>query len=165
MIALRRCLISLGLSQSLLSPTSAFTSTFSRNHAQLPAAALTSKRIQSLSFDTLLTVRGKIASIDENESKDHLFEPIGVGVKRDFSRRLPFYKSDIVDGLNAQTLACTLFLFFACLAPAVGFGSVAQLTTGGQMGVLEMCASTALCGVVYALAAAQPMQISTSLLL
>jgi len=162
MVALRRFLISLGLSQSLLSPSSAFTSTFSRDHASLPAA-LTSKRIQSPPFDAL-KVRGKSASIDENESKDQLFEPIGVAVKRDFSRRLPFYKSDIVDGLNAQTLASTLFLFFACLAPAVGFGSVAQLTTGGQMGVLEMCASTALCGVVYALAAAQPMQISTSLL-
>jgi len=89
-----------------------------------------------------------------------LLEPFGVGIRRDFSRRLPLYKSDLTDGLNAQTLASTLFLFFACLSPAVGFGSVAQIATAGQIGVLEMCASTALCGVVYALGAAQPMQIS-----
>ena len=29
--------------------------------------------------------------------------------------RLPEYASDITDGLNAQSLATTLFLFFACL--------------------------------------------------
>ena len=89
-----------------------------------------------------------------------IFEPVGVGLRRDYARRLPFYWSDITDGLNAQTLASTLFLFFACLAPAIGFGSVSQIATSGQMGVLEMCASTALCGTVYALTAVQPMQIS-----
>jgi hypothetical protein len=39
--------------------------------------------------------------IDE-EVKDTIFEPLGVGIKRDFGRRLPFYKSDITDGLNAR---------------------------------------------------------------
>jgi hypothetical protein len=33
---------------------------------------------------------------------DPLFEPIGVGIKRDYSKRLPLYKSDITDGLNVQ---------------------------------------------------------------
>lgn len=87
------------------------------------------------------------------------FEPFFTGVKRDFGDRLPEYKSDIIDGLNAQSLATIFFLFFACLAPAVGFGSVLGGLTGGQMGVIEMVASTALSGVLYAGFSAQPVQL------
>jgi solute carrier family 4 anion exchanger 2 len=34
----------------------------------------------------------------------------------DIKRRMPMYKSDITDGLNSETLAATLFLYFAGLA-------------------------------------------------
>jgi len=34
----------------------------------------------------------------------------------DIKRRMPMYKSDIKDGLNSETLAATLFLYFAGLA-------------------------------------------------
>jgi hypothetical protein len=97
---------------------------------------------------------------DDNkyDDKDVIFEPLGVGVKRDF-KRFSEYKSDIVDGLNAQSLATVLFLFFACLAPAIGFGGVLDVATKGAMGTLEMVASTALCGVVYAALAPQPIQL------
>jgi hypothetical protein len=88
-----------------------------------------------------------------------IFEPLGVGVKRDFGARFPLYASDIKDGLNAQTLATTLFLFFACLAPAIGFGGTLGAATGGAMGAIEMVTSTAFCGVVYALCAPQPIQL------
>lgn len=87
------------------------------------------------------------------------FEPFFRGVKRDFGNRLPQYKSDIVDGLNTQSLATIFFLFFACLAPAVGFGSVLGALTGGQMGVIKMVASTSLSGVLYAALSAQPVQL------
>lgn len=87
------------------------------------------------------------------------FESWAVGVRRDFGNRLPEYKSDITDGVNAQTLATILFLFFACLAPAIGFGSVLGAATGGQMGVIEMVASTSLSGVLYAMLSAQPIQL------
>jgi len=59
-----------------------------------------------------------------SQSDDPMFEGLGKGISKDFSARLPFYKSDITDGLNSQCLAATLFLFFACLAPAVGFGGL-----------------------------------------
>ena len=57
---------------------------------------------------------------DENSSDEKMFESLGKGVKRDVEMRLPHYVSDIKDGLNVQCLAATMFLFFACLAPAVG---------------------------------------------
>lgn len=38
------------------------------------------------------------------------------GMMNDLKRRIPMYKSDIKDGLNTETLAATLFLYFAGLA-------------------------------------------------
>lgn len=52
-----------------------------------------------------------------------------------------------------------MFLFFACLAPAIGFGGLFYAATGGQIGTIEMVGSTALCGIIYALTAAQPLTI------
>ena len=50
-------------------------------------------------------------------------------------------------------------LFFACLAPAIGFGSLYGFATGNAIGSVEMIASTAACGILYALGSAQPMTI------
>lgn len=58
-----------------------------------------------------------------------------------------------------QCLAATLFLFFACLAPAVGFGGLFAVATGGAIGTIEMVSSTAACGFIYALFSAQPLTI------
>lgn len=90
---------------------------------------------------------------------EEIFEGPCVGIKRDIKARLPFYKSDIADGLNTQCLAATMFLFFACLAPAVGFGALFASVTSGAMGTVEMISSTALCGFIYAIFSAQPVTI------
>ena len=73
--------------------------------------------------------------------------------------RLPLYGSDVKDGLNTQCLAATCFLFFACLAPAVGFGALFGAVTNGAIGTMEMVSSTAMCGLIYALTSAQPLTI------
>lgn len=93
------------------------------------------------------------------QEKESLFEGIGVGIVRDYKTRLPHMLSDITDGLNVQSLAATMFLFFACLAPAVGFGGLFASATNGAIGTVEMVSSTAACGVIYALFAAQPLTI------
>ncbi len=72
-----------------------------------------------------------------------MFEPLGKGILRDYKARLPLYASDIKDGLNTQCLAATLFLFFACLSPAVGFGGLFAAATDGAIGTIEMVSSTA----------------------
>jgi hypothetical protein len=94
---------------------------------------------------------------DPNPTK--LFEGFGVGIKRDLSSRFPFLLSDVKDGMNVQCLAATMFLFFACLAPAVGFGGLYSVATGGAIGTVEMMSSTAACGLAYSLFAAQPLTI------
>ena len=114
-------------------------------------------------FFTKHTFSKKGITMSTSDMKDPgtemIFEPIGVGIKRDFQRRLPFYKSDIADGINAQSLATTLFLFFACLAPAIGFGRILDVATNGAIGTIEMVTSTAFCGVAYAACSAQPIQL------
>lgn len=161
MVVSRQLLLFLGLIAVLLaSVTEGFARSQSSSRCVQKQARLspnwqhTSTRVCKRHANVMLK------TLASDNANTRIFEPVGVGLRRDYARRLPFYWSDITDGLNAQTLASTLFLFFACLAPAIGFGSVSQIASSGQMGVLEMCASTALCGTVYALTAVQPMQIS-----
>jgi len=94
-----------------------------------------------------------------SSDSEPMFESFGTGVKKDYKARLPLFKSDITDGLNTQCLAATLFLFFACLAPAVGFGGLFSVATGGAIGTIEMISSTAICGLIYSMFAAQPLTI------
>ena len=95
----------------------------------------------------------------DSSSSTLLFEPFLVGIQRDFKNRFPQYKSDITDGLTGQCIATIMFLFFACLAPAIGFGSVVSAATSNHMGVIEMVASTSLSGMMYAIFSAQPVQL------
>lgn len=79
------------------------------------------------------------------------------GLRADVARRLPYYWSDFKEGLHAKCAGSTLFLFFACLAPAVTFGGVMAAVTDGQIGVVEMILATAVCGIIYALLSGQPL--------
>ncbi len=81
------------------------------------------------------------------------------GLRQDVARRLPHYLSDFVDGLHAKCVGSTLFLFFACLAPAITFGGVMAVQTEGQIGAVEMIAASAFCGVIFALVSGQPLVI------
>jgi len=81
------------------------------------------------------------------------------GVLRDVHRRLPHYGSDFRDGFHPKSIAATLFLFFACIAPAVAFGGLMSELTGGAIGAMEMILATAIGGTVYALTAGQPLTI------
>ena len=79
------------------------------------------------------------------------------GLMADIRRRLPYYASDFLDGLNRKCLASTLFLFFACMAPTIIFGGLMGRITEGQIGAVELIVATAFCGIVYALFAGQPL--------
>ena len=81
----------------------------------------------------------------------------GAGLWADIKRRGACYASDFSDGVHPKVLASVLFLFFACLAPAVTFGGVLAELTDNQIGVVEMLVATAIGGVLYALTAGQPM--------
>jgi len=82
---------------------------------------------------------------------------LGGGVIGDIRRRLPHYWSDFRDGFHPKCLGSTLFLFFACLAPAVTFGGLMAVETGNEIGAVEMILASALCGTVYALFSGTPL--------
>ena len=79
------------------------------------------------------------------------------GLRNDMRRRAACYASDFRDGISAKSLSSTLFLFFACLAPAVTFGGIMGLVTGGQIGVVEMLVASAFSGIIYSLLSGQPL--------
>ena len=79
------------------------------------------------------------------------------GLLQDIRRRAAVYADDFRQGLQAKCISSILFLFFACLAPAVTFGGIMGLATGGQIGPVEMLTASAICGVLYALFAGQPL--------
>ena len=81
----------------------------------------------------------------------------GGGIRQDLARRLPHYKADFLDGLHAKSISSTLFLLFACLAPAITFGGIMAEQTGNHIGAVEMIAASAFCGVIYALFSGQPL--------
>jgi hypothetical protein len=77
----------------------------------------------------------------------------------DVQRKLPHFKCDFTAGVSSKAVASIVFLFFACIAPAIAFGALLSQKTAGAIGVLEMILGTAICGIVYALASAQPLTI------
>jgi len=79
-------------------------------------------------------------------------------LRDDIRRRKVHYKSDWVDGNQKRTIipAC-LFLYFACLAPVVSFGTIASQITEGSIGIVEFFISSGLSGIAYAIFSGQPM--------
>ncbi|XP_014668379.1 PREDICTED: band 3 anion transport protein-like isoform X2 [Priapulus caudatus] len=81
------------------------------------------------------------------------------GVINDIKHRYPMYKGDLLDALNMQCLATCIFIFFACLSPAITFGGVMNDRTDQWMGVSEMLAASALDGFIYSIFSCQPLLI------
>ncbi|KAA5545346.1 HCO3- transporter [Roseiconus nitratireducens] len=79
------------------------------------------------------------------------------GLMADIRRRLPSYRQDFIDGLRTKSIASIVFMYFACVAPAVTFGGLMGQETGGMIGPGEMLLSTAVCGILYALFAGGPL--------
>eukprot|EP00277_Geminigera_cryophila_P043517 CAMPEP_0173070030 /NCGR_PEP_ID=MMETSP1102-20130122/8372_1 /TAXON_ID=49646 /ORGANISM="Geminigera sp., Strain Caron Lab Isolate" /LENGTH=713 /DNA_ID=CAMNT_0013938217 /DNA_START=39 /DNA_END=2181 /DNA_ORIENTATION=+ len=83
------------------------------------------------------------------------------GLIADIKRRAPWYLSDWTEAFKeenrSQVVASIIFLFFACLSPAVTFGMLFNEYTEGQLGVVEMILSSGISGVVYALFSGQPL--------
>lgn len=130
-------------------------------------------RFLAISANNTAELKAAIESRMSGESAAAHYDAVGEGLKytgrlcggivEDIKRRAKYYASDFRDGLNTKTIASTVFLYFACLAPAIIFGGFMDLKTGGdgvlpgQIGAVEMIVATAFCGIVYALIAGQPM--------
>ncbi|XP_030081445.1 anion exchange protein 3 isoform X7 [Drosophila hydei] len=81
------------------------------------------------------------------------------GLRNDLKRRMPMYKSDIRDGLNTETLAATIFMYFACLSTAITFGGLASAKTDNWIGIPETLIACSLVGIVFHCLSCQPLVI------
>lgn len=78
------------------------------------------------------------------------------GLINDLTRRYPHYKSDIIDGLNAQCIAAAIFMYFAAVSGAIAFGGLLSDKTENFIGICETLLSTSIAGIIFALLAGQP---------
>jgi len=58
-----------------------------------------------------------------DDSLSRTGRPFG-GLIKDVRRKFPQYISDFKDGINTQVLAAFIFIYFACLSPAITFGGL-----------------------------------------
>eukprot|EP00569_Conticribra_weissflogii_P003183 CAMPEP_0171342382 /NCGR_PEP_ID=MMETSP0878-20121228/14208_1 /TAXON_ID=67004 /ORGANISM="Thalassiosira weissflogii, Strain CCMP1336" /LENGTH=701 /DNA_ID=CAMNT_0011845031 /DNA_START=279 /DNA_END=2384 /DNA_ORIENTATION=- len=80
-------------------------------------------------------------------------------MRNDVRRRRKHYISDWTDAFQKkrQVIPAVLFLYFACLAPAVSFGTISSEITNGSIGVVEFLLSSGVSGMLYSILSGQPM--------
>ncbi|MDI1487116.1 MAG: hypothetical protein OHK93_006384 [Ramalina farinacea] len=83
----------------------------------------------------------------------------GLGMYHDVKRRLPYYKSDIMDAWTYRTFAGTIRIYFVNMLPALAFILDMNLRTGGFYGVNEALFSSALACIVFSILGAQPLTV------
>lgn len=81
------------------------------------------------------------------------------GLINDIKRRWPMFKSDIMDGLNSETLAASLFMYFAALSTAITFGGLASDKTFNLIGISETMISQCIVGIIFHSMSGQPLTI------
>jgi anion exchange protein len=81
------------------------------------------------------------------------------GIWTDIKKLARRYPSDIRDMFHFQTFISLIFLYVAFLAPAVAFGGLMEEVTGNLIGETETLVMTGLSGILYGLAACQPLTI------
>jgi len=87
---------------------------------------------------------------------DRTKRPFG-GLIDDIKVRYPKYLSDIKDGLNAQCLAATIFIYFACLSGAIAFGGLMAEKTNDAIGISETLIISCVAGIIYSLFSGCPL--------
>jgi len=118
-----------------------------------------SKASEELDFKSVSKASDKLIEMAPQIAEGFVFTSISREFWNDVRRRKHFYISDWVDGFKKprQTLPAILFLYFACLAPAISFGTIAFQTTKGAIGVVEFILSCGLAGTAYSVMCGQPM--------
>ena len=81
----------------------------------------------------------------------------GRGIVADFKRTIGTWWLKEMTNFNTKTIAVSLFLFIAVIAPTITFGAVYAKATNNYIGAVELLLATAWCGIFYALVSGQPM--------
>mmetsp|Transcript_6757 Transcript_6757/g.16597 ORF Transcript_6757/g.16597 Transcript_6757/m.16597 type:complete len:664 (-) Transcript_6757:144-2135(-) len=102
--------------------------------------------------------------MEDRSGKDYrwikpLTKPVSHVMIKDIERRSKCYLSDWTDGFKnlKKVIPAVLFLYFACLSPAISFGTIASQITNDSIGVVEFLLSAGASGMVYSIICGQPM--------
>ncbi|KAJ9651384.1 hypothetical protein H2198_009328 [Neophaeococcomyces mojaviensis] len=81
------------------------------------------------------------------------------GMYHDVRRRLPYYWSDLKDGMAYRVFAGTIRIYFVNLLPALAFQLDMQYNTNGFFGVNEALLSSAIAAIVFSVFSCQPLTV------
>ncbi|EGT48360.1 hypothetical protein CAEBREN_16800 [Caenorhabditis brenneri] len=110
--------------------------------------------------------RERKSSIHLSHAKEQIFGPEAWypfrGLKDEFKRRLAIYPSDYLDGVRGhktvqKLFSTVVFLYFACLLPAIAFGVLNDDNTKGAINVRKVIIAQAIGGIFFSLFGGQPM--------
>uniref|UniRef100_A0A2M4B9X8 Anion exchange protein n=1 Tax=Anopheles marajoara TaxID=58244 RepID=A0A2M4B9X8_9DIPT len=128
---------------------------------QQPGALLTSEEEKKL-LEAAASSGGASDPGDGKKPKKNPLEKtnrLWGGLINDIKRRYPMYKSDILDGLNSETFAATIFMYFAALSTAITFGGLSSDKTHNLIGISETLVAASMVGIVFHALAGQPLVI------
>uniref|UniRef100_A0A2M3YY57 Anion exchange protein n=1 Tax=Anopheles braziliensis TaxID=58242 RepID=A0A2M3YY57_9DIPT len=128
---------------------------------QAPGALLTSEEEKKL-LEAAASSGGAGDPGDGKKPKKNPLEKtnrLWGGLINDIKRRYPMYKSDILDGLNSETFAATIFMYFAALSTAITFGGLSSDKTHNLIGISETLVAGSMVGIVFHALAGQPLVI------
>jgi mannitol/fructose-specific phosphotransferase system IIA component (Ntr-type) len=81
-------------------------------------------------------------------------------VRREFNDRVrKHYAAEWSDPFNKKTVSATLFLFWACITPAIAFGALHSELTSDFIGIIETIAASAVLGIAYSITSGMPLVI------
>ncbi|ETN74659.1 sodium bicarbonate transporter-like protein 11 domain protein [Necator americanus] len=110
--------------------------------------------------------RERKSSIHLSQAKEQIFGPNAWypfrGLMEEFKRRLAVYPSDFTDGVSGhrtvqKLFSTVVFLYFACLLPAIAFGVLNDDNTNGGINVRKVIIAQAIGGIFFSLFGGQPM--------
>ena len=84
----------------------------------------------------------------------------GKGVLKDFKTTVAKHWWEEMINFNTKTIAVSIFLFIAVIAPCITFGAVYAKMTNNAIGAAELLLATAWCGIFYALVGGMPLMIN-----
>ncbi|CAF0881089.1 unnamed protein product [Adineta steineri] len=104
----------------------------------------------------------QISSISHDKQEEDPFSRSGFifgGVYREMHRRYAYFKSDFLDACSLHCFVSLVFMFIACLAPALTFGGIIADKTNNLLGVNEMLIASSISGLLFGLMSGQPLLI------
>ncbi|GMR34894.1 hypothetical protein PMAYCL1PPCAC_05089 [Pristionchus mayeri] len=110
--------------------------------------------------------RERKASIHLSQAKEQIFGPNRWypfrGLQEELKRRSKQYISDFTDGIFGhrtipKLFSTVVFLYFACLLPAIAFGVLNDDNTEGKINVKKIVFAQAIGGIFFSLFGGQPM--------